>query len=371
MPPRRRAVGVKTPDSPEQQHLAAPHEGIPEDELSDDVNNVLDELGENVSAVVVYRMKENKPGEWDYVTRIPATEFTQEYLKEQYGGGDYKLHLIDKVQGAINPVLISIDRRFVGKLFAQQPAVPAASQDAFKDRLLEILLTKMLTQPAPVPVQQGMDAKTVLEIAALFKDSGNSGGGLEMVKTVMETATAMAGMMNPPEGFAGMAAQFLPVIERLVPPRTNAPRPLPPRNVPSVATPTLTVTQPNSNAPAGAPVTVVEQPPAHVAGTIFPKWLAPFRTLAPMLVRLADSDADPTLYADVALDRLQTDDAVFAAAVEAMNESRLLTDLYAVAPALQETETRKDFAAKLVARIEEGVREILSDDSEEKTNAQG
>src|SRR5881227_2774439 len=96
---RTRTVGVRQPDDDGKEHLAAPHEGITTEELTEETERVLAELGENVSAVVVYRMKDNKPGEWDFVARVPATEFTPDYIKEQYGGGDYKVVVIDATQG--------------------------------------------------------------------------------------------------------------------------------------------------------------------------------------------------------------------------------------------------------------------------------
>ena len=371
MPPRKRApTGVKTPDEPGNEHLAAPHEGIPDDELSDDVNVVLDQLGEGASSVIVSRMKDNKPGEWEYVARIPAPDFNIDYVREQYGGGDYKVIIIDKVQGALNPVHFSIDRRFVGKLWgtmtpAPIPGAPAA--DPFKEDLLKILLAKALT---PAPAAPALDAKTVLEIAALFKNDGGGASGLEMMKAVLEMSTTLAGVMNPPEGLAGVASQFLPIVDRLVP-RTTAPvprriaAPAPAAAAAAAASPSLTVNQTNANPPAAAAAAAA---PARVAGTIAPKWLQPFRTLAPMLVQLADNGNDPTVYADMAVDQLQVDDALFAAAFDAMNEKRLLSDLLAFAPALNETEQRKQFAAELVARIEEGIRDIMSQPDDDNAN---
>src|SRR3954470_8809767 len=155
MPPRKRTVGVRAPDDAGKEHLAAPHEGIDADELMADTERVLAELGESGSSVVLYRMKDNKPGEWDFVTRIPASEFTPEYVKEQYGGGDYKVIISDATQGALNPVMFSIDRRFIGKLWGTMaPAAVAAgvTGDPFRDEMMKILLAKALT-PAPAPPQ--------------------------------------------------------------------------------------------------------------------------------------------------------------------------------------------------------------------------
>jgi hypothetical protein len=88
-----------------------------------------------------------------------------------------------------------------------------------------------------------------------------------------------------------------------------------------------------------------------------------------MLVRLADNGNDPNVYADLAVDQLQVDDGLFAAALDAMNEGRLASDLFAFVPALNETETRRTFAAEMVARIEEGIREIMSQPDDEDAAA--
>jgi hypothetical protein len=113
---------------------------------------------------------------------------------------------------------LSIDRRFTGKLWATMappPPLPGTpTTDPFKEDLLKILLAKALT-PAPAP--QALDAKTVLEIASLFRDNNGSRNITEEVALLMQTATTLAGAMNPPEGLGAVAAQFLPVVDRLIP----------------------------------------------------------------------------------------------------------------------------------------------------------
>jgi hypothetical protein len=106
--------------------------------------------------------------------------------------------------------------------------------------------------------------------------------------------------------------------------------------------------------------------PGVVAGSIVPKWLAPFRTIVAHVVKLADRGSDPVVYADMAIDELEDDEVTFAAAVEAMNEGRLLSDFFAVAPDMQLTDDRKEFAVALVERITEGLRELLASQSEDE-----
>lgn len=344
--PRKKTIGVRSPD--DENEVTAPHQGVDASDLSEDVERVLAEIGEAASAVIVWRMENGKPV---YITRVPASEYTNEYLKTEFGGGDYKIVIVDAVQGPLNAVFLSIDRRFTGRTAsAIIPSAPATSDGAFKDQLLQLLLVKMLDGDK----RQSSDLDTVLRVAEVFKGGGNSDVAGQ-VALLMQTATTLAGAMNPPEGLAGVASQFLPVVGQIaanMQPRTVVPpaRRLPPPTTPATPAPATPPASPNPSTNEGA----------RVAGTITPAWLAPFRTVAPTLVMLADAGSDPTVYADVAIDQTSGNEELFAAAVESMNGGRLLADLFALVPALQQTEKRKAFAAELVARIEEGLRELLN-----------
>lgn len=365
MPPRKRAVGVRPPDDPNNTHLAAPHEGVNAEDLTAETERVLAELGENISNVVVYRMKDNKPGEYDFVARVAATEFTPDYVKEQFGGGDYRVVIIDSVQGPLNPVFFSVDRRFVGKVWGSMSPAAVVAQgtgDPFRDEMMKILLAKALTPPVPQSTTKDT-IELVLAVVAAMKGGGDSSNVMEQVTAMISTATTLAQAMNPPEGLAGVAGSFLPLMERLVPPRAA-------RATHQIAAPARVATT-TTQTPADVKPSNEVQAPARVAGTIVPKWLTPFRSLVPMLVRFADRGSDPVLYAEMALDEMQENEELFKAAVEAMNEARLTTDLFAVAPDLQATEKRKEFAAALVTRITEGLQEIIAAAEDETDDVSG
>lgn len=348
--PRKKVVGVRSPD--DDTEIVAPHQGVDASDLSDDVERVLAEVGESASAVIVWRMENGKPV---YIARVPASEYTNEYLKTEFGGGDYKIVIVDVTQGPLNPVFLSIDRRFVGRTVATATVpTPASSDSAFKDQLLQLLLVKMLDNNN----SKSSDLDTVLRVAEVFKGGGNADVAGQ-VALLMQTATTLANAMNPPDGLAGVASQFLPVVNQIAAniSRPSAPAPVRrlPAQVPTAMAPTSTVaTVPNPSPSSDG---------ARVAGTITPAWLAPFKSVAPMLVTLADAGADPTVYADVAIDQAASNEALFTAAVESMNGGKLLADLFALSPSLQQTEKRKAFAAELVARIEEGLRDLLTPDT--------
>ena len=364
MAPRKKTTGIETVDETES-HLAAPHQGISADDLSPDTLLALDELGASVSAVVIERKNDNG-ADWDYMARLSAAEYRTEYIKEQFGGGEYRVTIIDEVRGRLNPVRVSVDKRFVGKMFANT-ATPVHSagvaNDPFRDRLLEVLLAKALT-----PAQANSSRETIeLVLAVVGAVKGNDGGNvLEQMKTMFDMSKQMADMSNPPEGIAGIAANYLPVIERMVssqrptarvvqrttPPALPAPAPV------ATVAPTLTA----------QPVAIVTPPasePAHVAGSIVPKWLEPFKSYAKQLVKIADRGSDPTMYADLALEEIQDNEDTFVAAVEAMQADRLLTDLFAVCPELEKTEQRKEFANAFVDAFKSGVTEILNSAEDE------
>lgn len=369
MPARKRTNGIETVDESDA-HLAAPHQGIVADDLTPDTLLALDELGGDASAVVIERMKDNGTGEFDYMTRLPAAEYKTEYIKENFGGGEYRVTVIDAVKGRLNPIRISIDKRFVGKLFANT-TTPVAStgvaNDPFRDRLLEVLLAKALT-----PAQNNSSRETIeLVLAVVGALKGNdAGSSMEQVKMMIETATTLAGAMNPPEGLAGVAANYLPVIERMVSSARPAARVVHTRALPSAPAP-APAAAPVVHSPVPAPAQPVTpaktEEPARVAGSITPKWLEPFKAYAGQLVKIADRGSDPTMYADMALEEIQEDDDTFTAAVDAMNADRLLSDLFAVCPALEATEQRKEFAQEFVTRFREGLMELATPEPDAET----
>jgi hypothetical protein len=360
---RTRPVGVRIQDDEGKEHLAAPHEGVNVDELTNETERVLAELGENVSAVVIYRMKDAKPGEYDFVARVAATEFTPDYVKEQFGGGDYKIVIVDSAQGPLNPVFFSVDRRFVGKVWANGSPAAVVGQgtgDPFRDEMLKILLAKALTPAAPPPNTTKDTIELVLAVVAAMKGGNGDANVMGQVSAMIETATTLAQAMHPPEGLAGVAGSFLPVLERLVPPRAAARATVRTLPAATAVAPGAPAAAHNPPAAAAATMTTETSPVATVAGSIVPKWLAPFRTMVSHIVKLADRGSDPNVYAEMAIDELEDDEITFAAAVEAMNEGRLLSDFYAVAPDMQLTDARKEFAAALVTRITEGLQEMLA-----------
>lgn len=369
MPARKRTL---LGDTPEEQR--SPLQALPDpDRLSDQVERILGELGEGADSVAVYREDDARPGKFNFLARVPAAEFSTDYVASQYGGGEYKIVIIDRTQGPLEPVMFSVDRRLVGKAFAvTQSQNGRDGEQGFKDRLLEMMLQRVLLQPAPAPVAAPSSQRDPLDyliaLAPLLKSDG--GSNIESLVTMMTAMIDLSSKMQPAEGMAAVAGQLLPVVDKLITaqasqglarrlPVSTAPRSLPPiQTIPEAGT--LPLVQPAS--PTPEPTTTTTAP---VIGTIVPQWLAPFKLFAPMLVNLADTEADPALYADVCVDQLSNNESAFRSAVEAMNAGTLKDDVLSAVPALQETPQRQEFVTQLVLRVEEGLREILSQETEE------
>lgn len=324
------------------------------DELDDDVDRILAELGESASSVSVSRESDEKPGRFDFLTRLPAPEFSAEAIARDYGGGYYRIIITDATQGPLNPVYFSVDKRIVGRAFsANRPATTSHDDATFKDKVLDILLMRAL-QPQQQPTSETSTLDMALRIAELFK--GNNGGNtVELLTVMLGAATEMAKNMNPPEGLAGVASTMVPMMEKLLASQQPAPavRRIPARTE-VIAAP---VVQPPPT-PTAEPVDVSPK----VVGAIFPKWLEPFKPFAPMLVNLADGGADPRLYTEVILDLLNSNEDAFKSAVTAMEAGKLLDDVLNAVPAMKEREERKAFASALVENVEAGLREMLKDD---------
>lgn len=365
------------PDAPPE--TLAPRQAVADpDALSETVERILGELGESADTVTIYREDDTRVGKRNFIARVPATEFSAAFVADQYGGGDYQIVITDKVQGPLEPVFLSVDRRIIGKAWAVNQGaagITAPNSDStLRDRLLELFIARMMTTPQPVAAPTNSAQETLQIIAALaplIRGGGDGGNSVEMFAAMMSAATEMARMANPPEGFAAVASNMVPLIEKLVAAQT-AMR-VPPRRIPAVP-PSTTV---NERAAVAVPVDggtavpapVVETPsPSPVAGTIVPKWLAPFRVFAGMLVGLADDEADPAVYANVCLDQLIKNEDAFKSAVEAMNAGTLKDDVLNAVPAMKETEARRAFVEKLVNEVEEGLKDVLSQQEEGVSN---
>lgn len=352
------------PDAPPE--ALAPRQSVSDPEtLSDDVERILADLGEGASSVAVYRENDAQPGKFDFVARVPAPQFSNDYVASQYGGGNYQLIISDKLQGPLNPVYFSVDRRVIGKAFSVNGgAVTPGGEGAFKDRLLEILLAQALKPAPPPPPPHNTASETLTIITALAPLLRGNGGGensMEMVTALFSAATDMASRMGQSDGIGAVAEKLLPVVERLVTASGAQRRALPP---PPPRPPVIVQTgaPPLAAVPVETPTSEVEvkTEPAD----ILPPWLRPFQRFAGVLVSLADTEADPALYADVCVDQLTNNEDAFRSAVAAMEAGTLKEDVLNAVPALRQTVTRTTFVDELVRRVEDGLREVIAQEAE-------
>lgn len=328
-------------------------QGFEADELSTDVQYLLASLGENVSGVTVYREDDNKPGKWDYLTRMTADEFTQtglETLKTNWGGGSYKLVVIDVSKGPLNPIYTSIDPRFKGKMFApvvhNGTPLGAPQEDRFRDRILEALLSRAF---APAP------AIDPLEIARLFREGSNP---KESVAEIIKVALELSERMNPApvsDGVASAISAFGPVLADLLTKANRVPGSVsgPPDGTPLPA-----------RLPARVPEPLIPRP-AQIQPPMQPHWLTPFMRLAPMLAQAADDDSDPVLYAEFALERARLSVELMGKIMESVIKNRLEDELLAQMPILKETPARIAFVKEFVEAIKNTLNELEQEEETE------
>ncbi len=81
----------------------------PEDK---DVETILSQVGDNAKVVIIHRQNERLPGKYDYLVRTEAGEFSLEYIKQEYGGGNYRGKIYGKDGLYIKHFSFSIDSRF-------------------------------------------------------------------------------------------------------------------------------------------------------------------------------------------------------------------------------------------------------------------
>lgn len=358
MAERKRAVSRLKGAALSDDHTTAAA-GVGIENLAGDAIRALDELGESGSAVVIERQNDVNPGQWDYLTRFVAAEFAIEKVKELYGGGNYRARVLDSDAGALNPVPFSIDKRFKGKgdVSPSGTAPVATATDPFRDKLLEVLLLKVLS-PAPAPVANGPDPLALVDrIAGIFQKAQPNPVPVAPQPSftdmlgLLQTGIAMGKDQIPAEGIGAAISQFAPVFKELI---ARAPRTATvnmERTVPSaVVTPTTAVihqhNEPESNA---------------VAGSIIPDWLRQFVGYRGMLLKLADSGRDATLYADVIFDNMEEDTATAFLAADTAGQVEV--DVFNAIPELNATPGRRIFVGELL----KGLRAAFAESAEEET----
>ena len=359
----------------------APHEGVAAEDVDDDVLTALERIGASGATVTLWR--ENERRSWDYVTTMNAAEFNEHglpWIRDEFGGGRYKLVATDPSLGNLNPAFFSIDQRFRGRANGVTTTPAASSGESFAERMLLAVMPAMLAQrnapPPPVaPAASPLDLmRGVAEVAKLLRNDGahapSSGMSADTVQTMLgvfekglELGATTGG--DGGDGFSRMLPALTNLVTQLTNarggggvPRANALPATPPAADAHVSTG-------NGHAPP-SPVVPSDNEVFSVSSPAIPSWLRPVVPFASYLLGMADTNADPAPYADVALNELQNRPQDFAYVVDVLNRdgaAGLAVEFTAHFPAFNKTPARVRFVTGFTEALAEGVRDMVSEDA--------
>lgn len=298
-PIRRRRARPLPDESNGRPHVT---QGMEPGDLADDVLHLLNTLGEDASRVEIAMEDESHPGEFGYLTSVTADEFRErgmEMLKQEWGGGRYRLQISDRKQGAIPPIFIRIDRRFRGKQWLA-PSAPEVQQQPNRDDMLLRFLITQASRPAPQPQTFGLQ-EVVAIIGAIGALRGSGGGDVGSAMAMMREAMAFAREINPPERDLAQTAieSFAPALTEIAAGWRREPAPV---AVSHAAGSTRTL--PVSPAPPPPPHTPPHTPPPPAETSTVPTFQHYKAQYLPVLLNAAASDSDPALYAEMIADQL-------------------------------------------------------------------
>lgn len=257
------------------------------------------ELPQGAQYVLLHRRNDRDATKWDHEGKIPTADFSVEAVKEQYGGGDYRVQPVgEKGRFLGQPVEFSIDHRFkptrgplaVGDAITEAGAAAGGGNTLARiEKLLEMnLMLSMRGQHAPgaaAPVTDPFEG--ALKIATLMKGSQAGPSVTEMMETLfkgMKIGQDMAG--GERSGFAALADSATPLFGALA------------KSI-----------EADAEAKARRSLRVMPAAPNPLPGepVPMPTWHDSVRPYIPQLVKLAQAEKDPELYADLVLDQLSAE----------------------------------------------------------------
>lgn len=290
--PRNRATAERLtpPEAPPKPSSGSVElEDTPEvlDEDVEDVETVIGQIDDAEATVTIKRRNPDDANEWDYLTRIPARQFSLEKIKAEFGGGEYRVTVADRRNRLVRggPRIFRIDRSFRPLVVAAAPAVaPAAVASpevaalraelaAVRAKLdantstkemfdMALRIATVMNGRAPAPGLGTSDVfRTATELIEFSKGLGGGGGG-------------------GGDGEGGAVRELVHAIVPIL--KDEAEKRLRRGKAPTAALP-----------PGGTTVATT--------GT----WTDYIRPYVPQLLGLAKENADPALYADVVYDLME------------------------------------------------------------------
>ncbi|MGH8906848.1 MAG: hypothetical protein ACRD0K_10115 [Egibacteraceae bacterium] len=239
-------------------------------------------------------------GKLTYLETVPASSYSPDYVRDKWGGGDYRVSLIWPNGRWKERRTLSIDRRCRPKVVPVESAGPVpmfAGVDplARMERMLERAIEAQQTVKA-APVVAALDpvelfkqfAGIVKEIIPTSQSAGaNMKETVELAKTLMSFGREMAEEVTPHEG--GDGPPWGMIIEKGITPLVELAarggrQPTP--AIPAAAPRALPAVTPTTPTPEG------------------PMWFVELARLFPLILARAKKDADPVTTAAFVLDEL-------------------------------------------------------------------
>lgn len=334
---------------------------------------------------VIQFFEENAAGRWMYIERFDAPDVRaiglEEFIQQRYGGGRYRAGIRARASNKYGPsvtVAIAGAKKSDHERAAQHPQTGAAAAPAapsapnnnppsWMEKIIlplgvtmatafgSLLAKKLLETPAPDPVLLELvkrgnkpatsDAMNPLELMKLVGDAEERGErrGREVGKLAAR-ADGDGG-----SGVGSAIQDALPLFSRMIDAHERQ----------AGARPPLANAQlPTSPAPAATP-----------AADIIPAWLRPLMRYKMFILDAADAetiDAEPLAGMVVR----NSDEATWAAIVDAEAAGRLETDIFAALPELGANDRRKAFVTAVVGDLRESIH-APSDEEESEAAGNG
>lgn len=262
---------------------------VGEDELPADILRVLDELGDQISKVAVYRMTENHKQAW--VGTIPADEFALDYVARRWGGGRYVARCNGPDGAFVKGVTFYIDE----SIRPERKDEPSAFGT---DPLTKLLLDRVLAAPAaaagnPMDLVASLAAASATQAQAMMTAmtpllakitelaSGGGRGGDGNAADILQAVELGIGLGGKDEGYMPVIKEvgvpLVRALERMMADRGSG------RHRVAVERGAADVAAPNVEPPAPAG----------------PAWVDVVRPYVAKLLQFAERGDEPNLWAAV------------------------------------------------------------------------
>lgn len=281
---------------------------------SAELETLFAELPDGAAALVLLRQNDEFPTRWDYLKRIPVSQFSLEAVKAEFGGGCYRGRVIDATGKFIpqDRIEFSIDSRFLpaarfaGGVTPTIPAAPSPSAEIAELRdlisnVVKSLVAASVHRPAAAPVPE-LAARDPYDIALRFAEILTKSQAVTVPAAALPTDQLFAVFQKGIELGSGMGApaagsDLVPVLQAAAPlfaaiaEKLRAEAGRPPR-LPS----------PIPASGNGAPMNRLPSQ-VHPAGSA-PAWLDRVRPYLPQVLAFAREGRDPVETAALVLHEL-------------------------------------------------------------------